>query len=76
MAVHTEEKKSPGDVIDSFQMDLSLLVGREVIIFSEQFQGKPLKTKVILVNDKIMSLDRSGSNGLIDDLKAFLSDKK
>jgi len=62
-----DEKKKEG-VINSLEMDLSSLVGREIIIFSEKYQGKPIKSKVVLVNEHILSIDHSGSVSLLDKL--------
>ncbi|MFH1374795.1 MAG: hypothetical protein ABII79_13485 [bacterium] len=59
--------RTPG-VVDALRLDLSLLVGREVTLFSEQIPGKPLVAKVILVSEGEISVDRSGGVGLIDSL--------
>ena len=61
-AVQSREK------IASDQLDLSTVVGHDVTIYSRQFPGKPLQSKVILVTQNIISLDRSGSGGQIDSL--------
>lgn len=50
------------------QVDLSSLVGHEITLFSEQFRGKPLTTKVVLVANGVLSVDRSGSGGMVDSL--------
>ena len=49
-------------------VDLSTLVGHEITLFTEQFQGKPLKTKVVMISGGVLSLDRSGAGGTIDNL--------
>jgi hypothetical protein len=49
-------------------VDLSSLVGHEITLYSEQFPGKPLRTKVVLVSNGILSVDRSGGGGMIDSL--------
>jgi hypothetical protein len=49
-------------------MDLSQLVGHEIIIFSEELQEKSITNKVIMASDKTLSLDRGGSSGLINRL--------
>jgi hypothetical protein len=54
--------------IDSDQFDFSSLVGREIVLFTEQFPGKRLTSRVIMVNHSVISIDRSKSCGLIDDL--------
>lgn len=56
------------DGIDSSRFDFSLLVGRELTLFSDQFPGKPLRSKVILANNYEITIDRSGNSGLIDNL--------
>jgi hypothetical protein len=61
-AVDSHEK------ISSEQLDLSTVVGHDVTIYSRQFPGKPLQSKVVLVSQNILSLDRSGSGGQIDSL--------
>jgi len=54
--------------IDASRLDFSLLIGGELTLFSEQFPGKPLKSRVVLADNREISLDRSGSSGLIDNL--------
>lgn len=49
-------------------VDLSSLVGHEVTLYTDQYRGKALNTKVILVNNSVICVDRSGSNGMIDSL--------
>mgnify|MGYP001611710941 CR=1 FL=1 len=49
-------------------LDFSTLVGKEILIFSEQFAGQPLKSRVVLVKDRTLSADRSGNGGRIDSL--------
>ena len=61
-AVQSSEK------IAAEQLDLSTVVGHDVTIYSRQFPGKPLQSKVILVTKNMLSLDRSGSGGQIDSL--------
>jgi hypothetical protein len=56
------------DGIDSTRFDFSLLVGHTLTLFSQQFPGKPLRSRVILANDREIVIDRSGSMGLIDSL--------
>lgn len=68
MMAPTSNNRSTKDVIDCLQVELSSLVGRDIILFSEQFQGKPLTSKVILANERTVSIDRSGGAGLIDNL--------
>lgn len=62
------QKILSGTGIDSDQFDFSSLVGREVVLFTEQFPGIRLTSRVIMVNQSVISIDRSKSSGLIDDL--------
>lgn len=67
----TDATKSlnPVDVdIDLSLFDFSTLVGREVVLFSEQFHGKPLTTRVTSTANGVLTVDKSGSNGAIDSL--------
>ncbi len=54
--------------LDASCFDFSLLVGHELTLYSEQFPGKPLKSKVILASHREVWIDRSGGGGLIDNL--------
>jgi hypothetical protein len=63
-----EQTKSKRSIVDASRFDFSLLVGKELTLFSEQFPGKPLKSKVILASEGELSIDRSGGSGLIDNL--------
>jgi len=45
--------------IDAELIDLASLVGRDVIIFSEQFPGIPLSSRVVLANSSTLLIDRS-----------------
>jgi len=54
--------------IDTAQLDLSQLVGYEIVIFSEQFPGKKLTSKILSSSDKEVTIGRSGSGGLVDHL--------
>ena len=62
------QKDLKPSAIDASCFDFSLLVGREVTLFSSQFPGKPLKSRVVLANNQEISLDRSGGSSLIDNL--------
>ncbi len=53
-------------VLDS--QEFSSLVGNEIKIFSEQMAGQPLNSRVVLVNNRIISVDRTGNGGRIDSL--------
>jgi len=54
--------------LDRANVDFSLLVGREVLLITEQFPGKALKTRVIGVKENNLVIDRSGSGGLVNQL--------
>ena len=68
MAVSGENTTSQEPTFALGDVDLSVLVGHEVTLFTDQYQGKPLCTKVVMANNGVIALDRSGSNGLIDSL--------
>lgn len=63
-----KEQNISAEVYSSLMNNLNSLVGRNILIQSEQFQGQPIKSKVVLVNDKTISVDRSGGQGLIEEL--------
>lgn len=50
------------------QFDFSILVGRKVVLFAEQFPGKALTSRVTVANGTSITVDRSGGEGLIDSL--------
>lgn len=56
------------EVYNALMKNLNSLVGRNILIQSEQFQGQPIKSKVVLVNNKTISVDRSGGQGMIEEL--------
>jgi len=68
MTSSLEQTKPKRPAVDASRFDFSLLVGHELTLFSEQFPGKPLKSKVILASDGELSIDRSGGCSLIDSL--------
>lgn len=49
-------------------LDFATLIGKDIQIFSEQIAGEPVNSKVLQVNKNVISVDRSGSGGLIDSL--------
>ncbi len=55
-------------ILKSDVVDFSHLVGRELRILTEQYPGKTLISRVVSVTDKSLVIDRSGSNGLVDQL--------
>ena len=68
MDAKTAEKEYEGIAIDSIELDMSSLVGRKIMLLTEQFPGKRLTSKIISVNNEMVTIDRSGSGGLINDL--------
>ena len=68
MTYSPEQTRPKLPAVDASRFDFSLLVGHEMTLFSQQFPGKPLKSKVILARDGEVSIDRSGGSGLIDNL--------
>ncbi len=68
MTSNESQKIVSGAGIGSDQLDFSSLVGREIVLFTEQFPGKRLTSRVIMVNQNVIAIDRSKSSGLIDDL--------
>lgn len=55
-------------VIHSKDIDFSELVGREIEMRTEQFPGKSLTSKVLSITGDNIVIDRSGPEGLIDNL--------
>jgi hypothetical protein len=63
------QKDTPSDVeIDLSRFEFATLVGREVTVYSEQFQGRPLMTRVTSTSNGALTIDKSGCNGAIDSL--------
>ncbi|MDZ4724402.1 MAG: hypothetical protein SGI97_10960 [candidate division Zixibacteria bacterium] len=53
---------------DAARLDVSRLVGHFLIMYSEQFPGKELVTKVLSTQQRMLLIDSSGNQGLIDSL--------
>ncbi len=68
MTPPVEQTRLKPPAVDASRFDFSLLVGHELTLFSQQFPGRPLKSKVILARDGEVSIDRSGGAGLINNL--------
>jgi hypothetical protein len=47
--------------VAAISIDISLLVGRDIIVYTEQFPGRELKTRVVAAHDRQISVD-AGSN--------------
>jgi len=60
--------KPDSSVISLSTFEISTLVGREVLIFSEQFPGQPLTSRVVHASGTMISIDRQGSLGRVDSL--------
>ena len=66
--IKTTEKGKSENCLDSKKLDLSSLVGREISILCDQFTGKKLTSRVIMINEKRLSLDRSMNSGLLNEI--------
>ena len=55
-------------VINVSALDLSSLVGREIKLFSEQFPGKEIMSRVVLAQDRELVIDNGGKSTQIDNL--------
>ena len=55
-------------VVKGAEIDFSGLVGREIMLRTDQFPGKNLSTRVMAIRDNCLVIDRSGSVGLVDHL--------
>lgn len=53
----------------SIDLELSALVGREMLVLSSQLDNKSLYSKVVMVHENIISLDRSGENSDLCQIK-------
>ncbi|MBD3401826.1 hypothetical protein GF420_02940 [candidate division GN15 bacterium] len=57
-----------GKEIDALRLDLSCLVGHTVSIYSEQFPGTELQTRVMAYAGRDVHISNAGSGGKIDNL--------
>jgi len=65
----TNESSAPvTNKIDIARFDISSMVGHKITLFSDQFAGKPLSSRVVVASGHTISLDRSGGFGLVDNL--------
>ena len=62
------QAKSARGVISLSTFQTSTLVGREILIFSEQFPGRPLTSRVVHASGTMVSVDRQASLGQVDSL--------
>jgi len=68
LTTSSDRHSSPDRDIAFIEIDLSNLAGTDIVIFSEQTGGQPLRSKVIMVDDCTISVDRSDDAGRIDSL--------
>jgi hypothetical protein len=54
--------------LDLTTLDLASQVGKDIIIHSEQFHGKPLKSRITATHENSFAIDRGGSGGMVDNL--------
>ncbi len=55
-------------IIDSRNIDFASLLGTEIRLKTEQFPNRMLQSKIISISSGNLVIDRSGSNGLVDQL--------
>ncbi len=60
--ITTQQTGGTNNSMKSVNLELSILVGREMLVLSSQLDNKSLYTKVVMVHENIISLDRSGEN--------------
>ncbi|MCK4605996.1 MAG: PilZ domain-containing protein [candidate division Zixibacteria bacterium] len=68
MAPSTPGSEREYQEFDTSSLEISLMVGRRVVLLCDQMPGKPLQAKVIQADQMSMSIDRGGEEGLIDSL--------
>lgn len=54
--------------IDISKIDISSTVGHKITLFSDQFAGQSLISRIVVATGNTISLDRSGGFGLVDNL--------
>ena len=55
-------------LINSVDIDYSILIGKKIKILTEQFPGQSLPTRIMSTNDNHLVLDKSGADGKISQL--------
>ena len=55
-------------LINSANIDYSILIGKRIKIITEQFPGQLLTTRIMSTGDNNLVLDNSGSDGKINQL--------
>ncbi|MFQ5498873.1 MAG: PilZ domain-containing protein [Candidatus Zixiibacteriota bacterium] len=58
----------PDSELDIGSVNLSLVVGHAIQVFSEQFPGRSLSSRAMSVSNQTIAIDRAGNGGLIDSL--------
>ncbi len=66
MAPSTTTK--PTRAVPAIRLELSVLVGHVVSIYSEQFPGQELRTRVLSVADRLLAIGAAGAQQHIDNL--------
>ncbi len=61
-------KPSESSAFEMLRLELAELVGREIKLYSEQFPGKELRSKVLAVQDRNLQIFSGGSTSLIENL--------
>ena len=56
------------DGIDLNKFDFTSLVGGKIKVYSDQFPGKSLSSRITVSGIDVITIDRSGADGLIDSL--------
>ena len=54
--------------VDVARFDLSLIAGRDITLFTEQFPGKPLRTRVELATERELTVWRESGKGPLGNL--------
>lgn len=68
MAVLTKNNRIGKNISSAISSNLPSLVGKNIDLISEQFKGKPLTSRVVLVNDMTITIDKSIDTDQLDKL--------
>ncbi len=66
--VNKKLNESGPEQISLKQLDMTCLLGHKITLYSDQFPGRPLASRVIATTGHTVSLDRSGGSGLVNNL--------
>lgn len=73
MSTSTPTKKDDiKNRMKSIDLELSILVGREMLVLSDRFKNNSIYTKVVMVHENIISLDRGGEGNEINNVESEL----